>query len=50
MYHPVCMTATPDDQQDLDQMNAALKSQQMFSIEREQRQDCITLDLVEVEE
>ena len=50
MYHPVCITATPDNQEDLDQMNSSLENQQMFSIEREQRKDCITLDIVEVEE
>ena len=34
----------------LEQINAALQSQQMFSIERELKQDCIILDTVEVEE
>ena len=50
MCHPVCIQAAGVSEENLDQMNVALDSQHMFIFEKEQKQDCITLDTVEVEE
>jgi len=50
MYHHVYIDSAGVSRENLDQMNAALESRQMFSLENEQKEDFITLDTVEVEE
>ena len=50
MFYPVYIKATGVSKENLNQINTALESQMMFSLASEEKQDCITLDTVEVEE
>ena len=50
MFYPVYIKPSEVSEQNLHQINIALESQQMFSLESEPKQDCITLETVVFEE
>ena len=51
MFTPILMVAPPElSEEDRHRMVLSLETQNMFNIEEEERQDCVTLDITTVEE